>query len=274
MTTATAVGHPARRVGGLLWWRRYRVPLLRCLIIFVSVGLLELASRMGWIDPVSFIPPSEMAVSAWEILIGKTYRHDMMLTLSSALMAILLAVSCGFLFGLMLFRFPRLRRVLDPLLLSYYAVPIFVLYPMLIVIFGLNRWPLIMLGFLFAIVAMAVNTLNGLERIPQVLLRTARVLRMGRVQEIWLIKLPASLPFVFTGVKLSIVYAFIAVIGGEFLLSGAGFGYQIAFAYNNFDNKTMYGLMLLLLLFVGIINLVLYSVEQRLYQRRVLKEAA
>src|SRR3546814_9942046 len=69
------------------------------------------------------------------------------------------------------------------------------------------------------------------------------MLRMGRVQEVWLIKLPASLPFVFTGVKLSIVYSFIAVIGGEFLLSGTGFGYQIAFAYNNFDNQTMYGLM-------------------------------
>lgn len=274
MTSAIAVARAVGHDGKSLWWRRYRVPVLRSLLIVISIGVLELASRMGWIDRVSFIPPSEMAVSAWEILIGDTYRHDMMLTLSSAFVAIVLAVTCGFLFGLVLFRFPRLRRVLDPLLLSYYAVPIFVLYPMLIVIFGLNRWPLIMLGFLFAIVAMAVNTLNGLERIPLVLLRTARVLRMGRLQEIWLIKLPASLPFVFTGVKLSIVYAFIAVIGGEFLLSGAGFGYQIAFAYNNFDNKTMYGLMLLLLLFVGIINLVLYSVEQRLYQRRVLKEAA
>src|SRR3546814_19213634 len=83
---------------------------------------------------------------------------------------------------------------------------------MVIFLFGVNRWPLIMLGFLFAVVAMAVNTLNGLERIPPVLLRTARMLRMGRVQEVWLIKLPASLPFVFTGVKLSIVYSFIAVI--------------------------------------------------------------
>ncbi|MET0856784.1 MAG: ABC transporter permease subunit, partial [Telluria sp.] len=173
-----------------------------------------------------------------------------------------------------LFKLPRLRRVLDPLLLSYYAVPIFVLYPMLIVLFGLNRWPLVALGFLFAVVAMAVNTLNGLERVPAVLLRTARMLRMGRANEVRLITLPASLPFVFTGVKLAIVYAFIAVIGGEFVLSGAGFGYQIAYAYNNFDNPTMYGLMLLLLLFVGTINLLLHSAEQRLYQRRVLKEIA
>lgn len=252
--------------------RRHRVVLLRCLFVVVAVALLELASRLAWIDPVSFIPPSEMALSAWKLLLDGAYRDDMLMTLSSAALAVLLATSTGFLFGLMLYKLPRLRRVLDPLLLSYYAVPIFVLYPMLIVLFGLNRWPLIMLGFLFAVVAMAVNTLNGLERIPPVLLRTARVLRMGRVQEVWLIKLPASLPFVFTGIKLSIVYSFIAVIGGEFLLSGTGFGYQIAFAYNNFDNQTMYGLMLLLLIFVGAVNLILHAAEQRLYQRRVLKE--
>ncbi|MYN11735.1 ABC transporter permease subunit [Pusillimonas sp. TS35] len=253
-------------------WRRHRVALLRLLFVAAAILMLETASRLAWIDPISFIPPSSMAASAWHILSSGTYNEDILLTLSSAATAVVLAIAGGFLSGLLLYRLPRLRRVLDPLLLSYYAVPIFVLYPMLIVLFGLNRWPLIVLGFLFAIVAMAVNTLNGLERIPAVLLRTARVLRMGRVQEAWLIKLPASLPFIFTGVKLAIVYAFIAVIGGEFLLSGAGLGYQIAFAYNNFDNQTMYGLMLLLLLFIGAINLMLHTAEQRLYQRRVLKE--
>jgi ABC-type nitrate/sulfonate/bicarbonate transport system permease component len=253
--------------------RRHRVALLRFLVVVLSIALLEIASRLAWIDPISFIPPSEMARSAWTLITEGTYREDMMLTLASATASILMATSAGFLFGLALFKLPRLRRVLDPLLLSYYAVPIFVLYPLLIVLFGLNRWPLIILGFLFAIVAMAVNTLNGLERVPPVLLRTARVLRMGKAREALLITLPASLPFVFTGIKLAIVYSFIAVIGGEFLLSGAGLGYQIAFAYNNFDNATMYGLMFLLLAFIGAVNLVLHAVEHSLYQKRVIKEA-
>lgn len=273
-SAALAHAAPAGRTPLAQAWRRHRVPLLRAAVVAFAVLLLEVASRLGWIDPVSFIPPSKMAVSAFEILRAGTYDADIVLTLYAAGLAVLLSVVFGFLFGVLLFKAPRLRRVLDPLLLSYYAVPIFVLYPMLIVLFGLNRWPLVALGFLFAVVAMAVNTLNGLERVPPVLLRTAQMLRMGRVREVVLITLPASLPFVFTGVKLSIVYSFIAVIGGEFVLSGAGFGYQIAFAYNNFDNPTMYGLMLLLLLFVGTLNLLLHTAEQRLYQRRVLKEIA
>lgn len=269
MTTIAHAGGSSAAGHALM---RHRVALLRALVVIAAVLLLEIASRLAWINPVSFIPPSKMAASAVHLLLAGTFKTDILLTLSTAGMSVLLAVLFGFLFGVLLFKLPRVRRVLDPLLLSYYAVPIFVLYPMLIVMFGLNRWPLVALGFLFAVVAMAVNTLNGLERVPGVMLRSARMMRMGRVQEVFLITLPASLPFVFTGVKLAIVYSFIAVIGGEFVLSGAGFGYQIAYAYNNFDNPTMYGLMLVLLVFVGTLNLLLHAAEQKLYQRRVLKE--
>ncbi|MBV6272805.1 ABC transporter permease subunit [Alcaligenaceae bacterium CGII-47] len=248
-----------------------RAAWIRLILVGGAIGSLELASRMAWIDPIAFIPPSRMAVGAWDLLLSGQYQQDILLTLASAGLALLLAVSLGFIGGVALYRLPRTRLVLDPLLLSYYAVPIFIFYPMLIVLLGLNRWPLVAIGFLFAVVAMAVNTLNGLERIPLVLLKTARALRLSRIDEIRLITLPASLPFVFTGIKLSVVYSFIAVIAGEFILSGSGFGYQIAFAYNNFDNETMYGLMLLLLLFVGSVNLALHTLEQHLYQRRVFK---
>jgi len=246
-----------------------RPAALRLLLVVGAVALLEIASRLAWIDPISFIPPSRMAEGAWTILASGRYLDDIVLTLATAGAAVLLSISAGFAGGIALFRFPRLRRVLDPLLLSWYAVPVFIFYPMLIVLLGLNRWPLVAIGFLFAVAAMAVNTLNGLERVPQVLLKTARTLRLGRIDEIRLIILPASLPFVFTGIKLSVVYSFLAVIAGEFILSGAGFGYQIAYAYNNFDNETMYGLMLLLLTFVGLVNLALHAAEQHLYQRRV-----
>jgi ABC-type nitrate/sulfonate/bicarbonate transport system permease component len=234
---------------------RWRIGLVVGLI-----ALLEIATRLAWINPVSFIPPSRMAVSAWDILTSGQFTVDIVQTLGSALAAVVLAVIVGFVGGVLLYRLPRLRRVLDPLLLSYYAVPVFVLYPILIVIFGLNRWPLIGIGFLFAVV-------------PRVLLRTARVCRLSTLDEIRLITLPASLPFVFTGIKLTVVYAFIAVVAGEFVLSGSGFGYQIAFAYNAFDNPTMYGLMVLMLVFVTTINGLLRQAERRLY-RRIRREAA
>jgi len=66
----------------------------------------------------------------------------------------------------------------------------------------------------------------------------------------------------------NVVFAFIGVIAGEFVLSGAGLGFEIAFAYNSFDNATMYGLMILLLGFVGGLNMLLYTWERRIFLRR------
>ena len=78
-----------------------------------------------------------------------------------------------------------------------------------------------MIGFVFAIAAMVIATLNGLDRVPPVLLKLARVHRMSRGAEILGIVLPAAAPYLFTGVKLALAYSFIGILAGEFILSGA-----------------------------------------------------
>ena len=57
------------------------------------------------------------------------------------------------------------------------------------------------------------------------------------------------------------------MIAGEFVVSGAGMGHAIAFAYNSFDNRMMYGLIVLLFVLVGSINTLLWTWERRLYAR-------
>lgn len=245
-----------------------RAGVLRIVLVVALVAALEIACRAGWIDPVAVIPPSAMAAGAWALLASGQFTKDILQTLSNVAIACALAIVAGFLAGWVLYKLPRFRRAADPLLASYYSVPTFIFYPLFIVLFGLNRWPLIAIGFIFAVVAMALNTLNGFERVPRVMRRTARAMRLTVFDEMVHVVLPSCAPFLFTGLKLAIVYSFIGVIAGEFVLSGSGFGFQIAFAYNSFDNRTMYGLMLLLLGFVAALNLVLYSWERRLYLRR------
>jgi len=245
-----------------------RAGWIRLLVVAVLLLALEAACRAGWIDPVAVIAPSQMMAGAWHLLASGKYTRPILLTLSNVAMAAALAVVVGFAAGWLLYRLPRLRRAADPLLASYYAVPTFIFYPLFIVLFGLNRWPLVAIGFVFAVVAMALSTLQGFERVPRVLRRTARAMRLSTREELIRIVLPSCAPHLFTGLKLSIVYSFIGVIAGEFVLSGAGLGFEIAFAYNSFDNATMYGLMILLLGFVGGLNMLLYAWERRLYLRR------
>ena len=245
-----------------------RAGWIRLALIAAALGLLEAACRLGYVSRDAVIPPTLMLQGTWRAITSVEVRADVLLTLQSVLLSFVLALVAGTAGGLLLHKTPRVRRALDPLLASYYAVPTFVFYPLFIVLFGLNRWPLVAIGFLFAVVAVIINTLDGLARIPRAIVRTAAVMRLTRAQYLLHIVLPAAAPWLFTGAKFAVAYSFIGVIGSEFIMSRGGIGYEISFAYANFDNATMYPLILLILLASVAINGVLSRYEQRLLARR------
>jgi NitT/TauT family transport system permease protein len=245
-----------------------KVALVRLCVIAGAVLFVEALCRFGVINRLTLVPPSEMATYLLHLLVSGELNKAMVQTFSNVAIAFVLSVVFGFVLGAVVHAIPRLRRACDPFLASYYSVPVFVFYPLFVSLFGLNRWPLIMIGFLFAIAAMVVATINGLDRVPPVLLKLARVHRMGRSAEIFRIILPAAAPYLFSGGKLALAYSFIGILAGEFILSGGGLGYAIAYAYDAFDNQTMYALMLFVLIVVTAINSALYVWEQRLLQRR------
>jgi NitT/TauT family transport system permease protein len=160
------------------------------------------------------------------------------------------------------------RRLLEPLFSTYYAVPIYGFYPLFIVMFGLGDGPQVLIGFLLGIVAVIVTTLNGLDRVPNVLRKTALVSRLTPLQTALHVTLPFCAPYLLTAAKLALAYAFIGVIGSEFIMARSGMGYEIGFAYTNFDNATMYPLILLILLLSVIMNSALSRWEKVLLARR------
>ncbi|HEV2677067.1 MAG TPA: ABC transporter permease subunit [Aliidongia sp.] len=243
------------------------VGTLRFAVIAIMVGLLELACRTGLIGPTVIIPPSAMVESLWQILAEGDLTTDILSTFGNVLAAAVLSVVVGFVAGLAIHPLPRLRGALEPLLASYYAIPTFMFYPLFIVFFGVGNRAIIAIAFLLAVVSMVTSTLTGLDRIPPILRKTAKMYRMNRVSTALLIELPATIPHLFTGIKLSVAYAFIGVIASEFILSGAGIGYSISYAYNNFNNRAMYGLMLLVVVAVTTVNMVLHSIDRRFQER-------
>ena len=70
-----------------------------------------------------------------------------------------------------------------------------------------------------------------------------------------------------TGIKLAVAYSVIGIVAGEFILATAGIGKRIAFGYQDFDNRTMYGMLLLLLIMVMAVNGALSRWEKRLHHR-------
>jgi len=237
----------------------------------IAAGLvlgLELLCRTGVINAFTMIPPSKMLVALADMT-----RHadwfwgDAFYTFQNVVAAIALSIVPGFLIGLGMHALPRLRRVLNPVLLSYYSVPTFVFYPLLIVIFGIGQMSLTIMGAMFGVVAMISSTLTAIDRIPRVYGKVARVMGINRWRKALRITLPAATPHLFTGVKLAVAYSVIGVIAGEFILATAGLGRRLALSFNEFDNATMYGLILLIFIVVAIINGVLQRWEARIYRR-------
>ena len=177
-----------------------KVGLARAALIVAAFVALEILCRAGIIPRATMIPPTEMAAALWQILESGRANADIAFTLINTLAAIGLSVFLGFWLGAALHALPRLRRVFEPLLSAYYAVPVFVFYPLFIVAFGVGRTALIVMGAMFGVVAMIVNTMTGLDRV-------------------------------------------------------------------DFDNRTMYGMLLLLLLAVMIVNGALSHWEKRLHLR-------
>jgi NitT/TauT family transport system permease protein len=245
-----------------------RVGWIRLAVIAAAIGLLELCCRLGLIDQRVVIPPSEMADALVRLLISGQANEQIARTFGIVLVAALVSVALGFVLGLIVHALPRLRKALDPFFATYYAVPIFIFYPVLIVIFGLSVMPIVLMGIATAFVAMIIATLNGLDRVPPVLTKVARVHRMGTIATALLLKLPAAAPHLFTGVKLAVSYALIGVIASEFILAPAGLGREISDAYADFNNRQMYALMLLLIIVATAINMLLQMLDQRWAERR------
>jgi NitT/TauT family transport system permease protein len=236
--------------------------------IVAGAGLiLEILCRTSVIPRFIMIPPSEMLASAWQILATGEMKGDLYFSLINIGLAIGLSVAGGFLTGLAIYSLPPLRSTLEPFLTSYSAVPPIVFYPMLIVIFGLNRVPQIIIAVMFGLVPMAMNTINGLYRIRPVFLKVGRAHRVSALASVFRIQLPAAAPYIFVGVTLAVSYSVIGVISTEFILSASGIGHQISFAYDNYDNRTMYGLVVLLLVIATLLNSTLRYYSQRMLQR-------
>ncbi len=266
-------------VGGLSL--KARILVLRWLTVLAFLLVLEVLPRAGLVRPSTLEPVSVILVRLGEILFSgtipspyfaragtPTLASHLSATLGSILVSYAGAVLIGTPAGVLLWRFPVLARILNPYLVVYYALPIFALYPLFILLFGIGFLPIVLLGFLFAVVVVIVNTALGLRRVDEEIYpKVGRSLGLRPVQMYLSIYLPGAAPFVFSGWKLAFVYSTISVIASEFLISVRGLGHVIDRSYRNFETANMYAAIILVIGGVMLANSVLTWIERRLYTR-------
>jgi ABC-type nitrate/sulfonate/bicarbonate transport system permease component len=211
---------------------RRRAPLL--------AGLLGLAAwegvwRVGWIDPLFFSGPREVAGALWRLVVSGAIIPDYLTTLSAAATGLGLAVVSGFAAGLAYGLSPAMRQVAGPYLAALNATPRVATIGLLVVWLGLGAGVRITLVLISAFFPVFFNTVEGVRTRDPSLDRVARAYGCRRREWFASILLPHTLPFLLTGTRLALGRALVVVVIAEiFVGSLGGIGYFIITAGQQF----------------------------------------
>lgn len=167
-------------------------------------------------------------------------------TLTEILLGIALGVTLGALtaFGFMVSRTMRERG--QPLMVISQAIPVFALAPLLTLWFGYGIWSKIVMTTLIIYFPVTVAFYDGLRRTDAALLDLARIMGASPLRTLWLVRAPAALPALGSGLKLAAVYAPIGAVIGEWVGAAHGLGYLMLLANGRAKTDLMFAAVIVL----------------------------
>ncbi|XGV96139.1 MAG: nitrate ABC transporter permease [Leptolyngbya sp. BL-A-14] len=164
--------------------------------------------------------------------------------------AALVGVSLGIWVGLN----KTLSKALDPIFQLLRTVPPLAWVPIALAALQQNQPAALFVIFITAVWPILINTAVGVRQIPQDYNNVARVLRLSRKKYFFKVLFPAALPYIFTGLRISIGLAWLAIIAAEIVMSGiVGIGFFIWNAYQNSQVSEI----ILALVYIGVVGLLL-----------------
>jgi ABC-type nitrate/sulfonate/bicarbonate transport system permease component len=238
--------------------RRWILPaLLLGLVILAWQGV----ASTGWFDNYTLASPTEVI---------RAFRQDHSLLLDEAwvttveiLLGLAVSIAIGFGAAVAMHLVRPLRDAAYPLFVASQAVPFLVLAPILVIAFDYGLAPKVALIALICFFPIAVNTLDGLRSVDPSLIKLMQSLGASRLTRLWKAELPASLPFIFSGLKLAATISVIGAVFAEFSGSERGLGRLVLLANNQLQTPRLYAATVLLML-MSIALFAIVSVLERL----------
>ena len=240
------------------------MPLWQALVGAVFLGAWEAGARNGLLDRFFFSRPSDIAARVWDwILTGSVWPH-LGTTLVEAALSFLIGGAAGVAFGFVLARRRWLGALLDPYVRIANALPRVVLAPIFLLWFGLGIWSKVALGVTVVFFIVFFNTFQGVRQVDTVLIDNARMLGARERDLVRHVLLPSALAWIFSSLQVSVGFAIIAVVVGEYLGASRGIGYVIAQAEGVFDTTGVFAGMTVLSAVVLLVGAGVSAAERRL----------
>ena len=254
----TSPKRPAERSSNV---RRF-IPVLA---VMVLLGMWQLIAAMKIYPTFIIPPPVDVATRFYEVLLdGSLWAHTQV-TLSAILAGLVIGVSVGMVLGYLIAKHPLLESSLAPLIVGLQSTPIVAYAPLLVIWFGSGPTSKIVTSALIVFFPTLLNTVVGLRSVPQSLRDLMRSQRATRWQTFRKLEVPAAMPVLIGGLKISATLAVIGAVVGEFVSANAGLGFLITLARSQYDTP----LVIVSVITLALIARLLYGLVT-LLERRVL----
>ena len=222
----------------------------RILLSVVGVAFLmllwELGAELHWVNVALLPAPSDTAASLANLLVSGDFAKPLFETLSLLALGYLAACVSGIGVGVLMGRSQRAFCLLEPLVEALRPIPKPALIPVFFLFMG-PGWPMkVTMVALAAFFPILINTLQGVRGVDRVLLDTARTLGLPSSTVIGKIVLPAALPMILAGMRVSLGLGLVLVILAEMLEADSGIGFQVLDLQRSFQVKQMYSWIFIL----------------------------
>ncbi|MEM6382447.1 MAG: ABC transporter permease [Pseudomonadota bacterium] len=230
------------------------------------VGLLlvwELSTRIFPIP--SFILPAPTRIGgAIDAVSAERWFEHVWATLRVALVGYLVSIAVALPVAIALTRSKVISACLYPILVVIQSTPVVAVAPIIIVILGSGDAPRVTITFLIAFFPLVVSMTTGMMATPRELIELSHSLKAPAWREFTQIRIPYAIPYIFSGLKISITLAVIGAVVAEFVASSQGLGFFIQFSTSNFKlPQAWLGLGFLVLMSLTLFNII--GLLQRLF---------
>jgi NitT/TauT family transport system permease protein len=249
-----------------LSWRQrnWQIRTLQLLLFLAAFAFFAGVSRA-----FPFFPSPSRVLSAALALVstGEINEHLLVTlyeTLAGFLIAIFLGAALGFLLGIS----RLLALILEPIVLSGYAIPKIIFLPLLLMIFGVGLNSKIANAALHAVFPVILNTFVGIREVNQIFLKVARSMKATRLQIFAKVYFPSMVLPLFAGMRIGLGFGFLGSLLAELFEARIGLGFLVARFYNTGQVAEMLAVILLVFLLTVAVNGGMKALESRLSRWR------
>jgi len=232
------------------------------------LGLLALWEGSCWLFrlPVYVLPAPSRIFTAFIRDLPLLLDHAAVTLLEVAL-GLGIGAAVGIVVAFLAFYIRPLGQALTPFLVGSQVVPIFAVAPLLVLWFGYGIWPKVAVAAMITFFPLAINLLDGLRSVPLELLEFFQALGAREGKLLRLVRVPAALPFLLSGLRVGATLSLVGATIGEWVGASRGLGYLMIQANARLRMDRVFAAVLLLtLLGVGLFGLL--GVLERLFPRR------